>query len=89
MAAQIISHHNLNQTTNNSSLAQASTTPNAMGDGGEMLFEIMNPLARGIDRLFNEEDRMKLRDISSQINDFLEDLTAEENDIKNGYISRS
>lgn len=54
-----------------------------------MLFEIMNPNARGVDRLFNEEDRQKLKDIGSQLNEFLEDLTAEENDIKYGYITSS
>ena len=49
----------------------------------------MNPNAKGIDRLFNEEDRSKLRTIGLQINEFLDDLTAEENDMMYGYVSKA
>lgn len=53
----------------------------------EQQFEIMNPNARGVDRLFNEEDRVKFTTIKSALEEFLEDITAEENDMHNGYIS--
>ena len=59
------------------------------GEYMEQQFEIMNPASTGIDRLFNEEDRTKLRTITNQLNDYLTDITAEENDQKYGYISKA
>ena len=52
-------------------------------------FEIMNPNAKGYERLFNEEERTKLKGLEKNLKDFLTDLTAEENDIKYGYINGS
>lgn len=47
----------------------------------------MNNEARGIERLFNDEDRKKLKDINGELHEFLDDLTAEENDLRYGYIN--
>lgn len=47
----------------------------------------MNPSAKGLERLFNDEDRRKLRAINDALRDHLEDVTAEDNDFKYGYVS--
>lgn len=43
--------------------------PGGMGDMQlfDTQFEIMNPTSKGIDRLFNEEDRSKLKTIQDQL----------------------
>lgn len=46
----------------------------------------MDPSVKGIDRLLNEEDRAKLRGIEGQLKEYLDDLTAEDNDVKYGYV---
>lgn len=50
-------------------------------------FEIMDPKAKGFQRLINPDDRTKLRNINQMIGAFLEDITTEENDMQYGYIS--
>lgn len=55
----------------------------------EQQFEIMDPSSTGFDRLLNEEDKVKLRTIQNSINEYLADITEEEADMRNGYVSKA
>jgi hypothetical protein len=55
----------------------------------EQQFEIMDPSSTGFDRLLNEEDKLKLRTIQNSINEYLADITEEEADMRNGYVSKA
>lgn len=55
----------------------------------EQQFEIMDPTSTGFDRLLNEEDKVKLRTIQNSINEYLADITEEEADLRNGYVSKA
>jgi len=54
----------------------------------QTLFDIMDPSARGIDRLLKDDDKVILMSIKNKIDDELKDLTTHENDIKYGYITK-
>jgi hypothetical protein len=69
--------------------AVVGVIPNGSGTGPDSFdsqFEIMNARARGIEQLFNEEDRNKIKGMQEQIRGYLEDITTENND-QYGYLS--
>jgi hypothetical protein len=54
----------------------------------DALFDIMDPNAKGIDRLLKEDDKVMLLSIKNKISEELKDLTSQENDTKHGYIGK-
>ena len=54
----------------------------------DALFDIMDPDAKGIDRLLKEDDKLMLLSIKNKISEELKDLTSQDNDTKHGYIGK-
>lgn len=54
----------------------------------DTLFDIMDPQAKGFDRLLKEDDKQQLLALRSKLDEELKDLTTAENDVRYGYISK-